>query len=180
MLPTFNDGELRRVDTKGKLDFYSVAVFFYDETAESDPKGEYYDKNSFLRCMPIFGLRIKDNFTYDILVKRIVGLPGDKVELRAETIDDINFIFLYRNDEKVDEDIVMLDCDSLNEATLNYAEKLTAEGGIEATQGVRPFPAYVVPEGCYFVLGDNRDKSIDSRYFTFGAVPERYFLGVVK
>lgn len=180
MVPTLESGTLKHVNTKAKLSYYDVAVFFYDETLTGNPKGEYYDKNSFLRCMPIFGLKIKENFSCEILVKRIVGVAGDVIELRAETIEDINFIFLYRNGEKVIENIVMLNRDNLNAATRAYAEQLTEKGGFEATHGVRPTDPYVVPDGCYFVLGDNRDNSKDSRSFPFGAVPERYFLGVIK
>ena len=31
----------------------------------------------------------------------------------------------------------------------------------------RSFPELVVPEGCYFIMGDNRDDSYDPRYFGF-------------
>lgn len=40
------------------------------------------------------------------------------------------------------------------------------------------YPA-VVPEDCYFIMGDNRDHSTDSRYASIGMVPEEYIMGKV-
>jgi len=50
-------------------------------------------------------------------------------------------------------------------------EPTTREGDVE-------FPL-TVPKGCVFVLGDNRNDSIDSRQSTVGCVPEKYLLGRV-
>jgi len=39
--------------------------------------------------------------------------------------------------------------------------------------------SYEVPEGCYFMLGDNRNKSTDSRYLTNGYIPREDIIGKV-
>ena len=45
--------------------------------------------------------------------------------------------------------------------------------------GVNTITDITVPEGCIFVLGDNRNNSSDSRLPELGAVDERYVLGRV-
>ena len=66
----------------------------------------------------------------ETFVKRVVGLPGETVELR--------------------------------EGNLYIDGELTPEN-FEKTDSVRSFAPTVVPEGKYFVMGDNRDHSNDSR-----------------
>lgn len=83
-------------------------------------------------------------------VKRVIGKPGDKIDI----IDGI----VYRNDE------------ALNESAY-LAENITSEpfAGIPVE-----FP-YIVPEEHYFLMGDNRLVSHDSRYI--GAVSREEIYG---
>lgn len=78
-------------------------------------------------------------------VKRIIGLPGETVEI----IDGVTYI-----------DGVALEEDYLAE-----------------TPNAEDFGPYVVSEGCYFVMGDNRNNSRDSRYWENTFVPEDYIIG---
>ena len=84
------------------------------------------------------------------LIKRVIGLPGDKVEYKNNT--------LYVNDELVEEEF--LD----GHQTENFS---LVSMGYET-----------IPEGKYLVLGDNRENSLDSR--SFGLIDEEDILGKVS
>lgn len=76
-------------------------------------------------------------------IKRIVAGPGDTVELRQKQ--------LYVNDQAVDEPYAQ------------YIEKRYNSSSDPRDN----FGPYLVPEGKYFVMGDNRDQSYDSRYWGY-------------
>lgn len=101
-----------------------------------------------------------DDGTEENLIKRVIGLPGDEIEfiVREGTEDDEYKIYdLYRNGEYVEEDFIL--------------EDMYSKGNTE-------YP-YIVPEGSYFVMGDNRNGSSDSRRRTIGAIPKGDLVGKV-
>jgi signal peptidase I len=88
-------------------------------------------------------------------IKRVIGLPGDTLELRAKKV--------YVNGQALDEP---------------YVHFLTAasEGGEVTSMDVRErYGPVTVPPDHYFVMGDNRDNSQDSRYW--GYLPRSYIKG---
>ncbi len=83
-------------------------------------------------------------------VKRLIGLPGERVELRPE--QGLNFVYI--DGKKLEEPYI----------ARNRRDQRGAE-------------SFTVPEGQYFMMGDNRSKSCDSR--EWGSVPRENLIGKV-
>ena len=94
---------------------------------------------------------------YVCVIKRVIGVAGDKIEIRAEGIR----AYLYRNGEKVESDFPM------------YVKG--AFSG-DPRRGVTP-NTWEVGEGELFVLGDNRDISYDSE--EYGCIKKSQLMGKV-
>jgi signal peptidase I len=91
---------------------------------------------------------LKDPETGDLIVKRIVGLPCETVIMRNDAA--------YVNGRRLFEP---------------YASRFMPDDTLPLGK------ATVVPRDCYFVLGDNRARSLDSR--VFGPVTRESILGVI-
>jgi signal peptidase I len=111
------------------------------------------------------------------LVKRVVGIPGDVVALEGDRVTVNGHPASYSS-----EDVRGLR--GLLAATAAQHPVLLRETGVGNPHQVMLLPergalrslhALVVPRGMYFMLGDNRDDSADSRYFGF--VPRRNIIG---
>jgi signal peptidase I len=108
-------------------------------------------------------------------IKRLVGVPGDTISYRDKR--------LYVNGEPVAvEDMGRYTSDDVKCATpradaIRYLEKLgDTEHEILVHQNSGSSDGqWTVPEGHYFVMGDNRDRSNDSR--AWGFVPEDHLMG---
>ncbi|BBP84718.1 signal peptidase I [Pseudomonas sp. No.21] len=114
-------------------------------------------------------------------IKRVVGLPGDRIAYSSDKR-------LTVNGEQVAEKLVGDEPGTLGSSRL-YEEKLgEAEHLIRKEMKryrMEPGKEWVVPQGHYFMMGDNRDNSNDSRYWNdpnipkdlLGMVPDRNIVG---
>jgi signal peptidase I len=111
------------------------------------------------------------------VVKRIIGLPGDRIHLRNGVV--------YRNGVALDEPYVLDDQDSAEKVRESYRNNFPAVSPTE-DPNVYPnwivdLPSYihgddiVVPPGHYFGMGDHRRVSLDSRYWGF--IPRENVIG---
>ncbi|MGZ8191738.1 MAG: signal peptidase I, partial [Methylococcaceae bacterium] len=106
-------------------------------------------------------------------IKRIIGLPGDKIvyDNKRLIINDmpVNQVSLGRY-QGFGQGQDMTGAEHLVEDLTGIEHSILVRNEIPSG----PF-TYVVPEGSYFVMGDNRDNSNDSRYW--GTVPEENLVG---
>jgi len=109
------------------------------------------------------------------VVKRIIGIPGDRIHLRDGVV--------YRNGEKLDEPYVIHQTgegesnpyrDNFPSVAPSEFSNVTPEWEMALPQHVEG-DDLVVPPNSYFGMGDNRDVSLDSRYWGF--IPEENVIG---
>lgn len=107
----------------------------------------------------------KDGFPYEddseAIVKRVIAVAGQTVEIDYST------------------NTVYVDGVALEEDYLNFANEGTEQYGDDymVERDGMVYSSFQVPEGCIFVMGDNRNGSTDSRYAALGMVDTRYVLG---
>ena len=112
--------------------------------------------------LPIRDIRRRDVIVFKYpdeperdFIKRVIGLPGETVELRAKK--------------------VYIDGQPLDEPYVHFLEPASESQEITSYDVRELYGPVKVPEGQYFVMGDNRDNSQDSRYWGF--LPAHYVKG---
>jgi signal peptidase I len=163
-------------------DYLFVSKFSYGYSRYSFPYGLAPLSGRILASDPqrgdvvVFKLP-KDNETD--YIKRLIGMPGDRVQMRRGV--------LHINGEPVKMEPIepFIDTDLYGARQKVRAYRETLPGGVTHTILKRDddgfannTPEYLVPPGHYFMMGDNRDNSQDSRFADpVGFVPFENFVG---
>lgn len=114
-------------------------------------------------------------------IKRVIGLPGDRIQM-VQGVLHINGVPVET--KLVDTAYSYRDRESgatrtgvLLEETLPEGKKHLILHTGDRTSPYNNTPEYKVPEGYYFMMGDNRDDSMDSRFQSVGPVPFKNLVG---
>ena len=165
-------------------DYIFVSKFAYGYSRYSLPfgpdvmEGRVFTKNHTPKRGDVVVFRLPTDPSVDY-VKRLIGLPGDRIQVKDSE--------LYLNGQKVAHKKLpdFIDEDAEGNRTAIPAFRETLPGGVSYTVlnqlesgPLDNTPEYVVPPKHYFMMGDNRDNSQDSRVLSMvGYVPEENLVG---
>jgi len=161
-----------------------VTKYIYGYSKHSFPFSPSFFSNRFFYKQPNYGDLVvfktpSDNRTD--YIKRLIGLPGDTIQF----IDGKLFINEKKINRKKVETFKLIRCGSFNlntnifiETLPNGVEHITAYSKVGSLQNTKKFK---VPSEHYFLMGDNRDCSKDSRYLdSVGYVSQLNLVGKAK
>ena len=110
------------------------------------------------------------------LIKRLIAVPGDVVEMRNERLvingREAGYDMVGAVSEQVGSSTTYTNALQLTETSDGKQRVILVMPGVQAA---RTFGPVTVPEGQYMMLGDNRDNSVDSRFVGF--VPRELLIG---
>ncbi len=159
-------------------DFLFVSKFSYGYSRYSLPisvplfEGRIFSSDPERGDVIVFQLPTDPSQTY---IKRLIGLPGDVIQVRGG--------ILHINEEPVRRDPIGAQQSASGEAIALLFDETLPNGVVHeireisdglSTDNTRKFR---VPEGHYFMMGDNRDNSRDSRSTLVGFVPAENLVG---
>jgi signal peptidase I len=120
---------------------------------------------------------IDSSAAHELLVKRVIGIPGDRVAMR----DNVLYVNGVRADyQPLGNDKLPGDASSPAQYLAERVDSIAhmVRLSLDNPSPRSSFGPVVVPAGEYLMLGDNRDDSADSRYFGF--FPRKEIMGRVR
>jgi signal peptidase I len=123
------------------------------------------------RIMPYAGVERGEIVTFhspvnsrEYLVKRVIGLPGDRLRVEGSQV--------FINGQPLSEPYVTLEPTAQNPYLDRFPTRVYSDPGVDPgwwkqMQQLTRNGELVIPEGRYFMMGDNRNHSRDSRYWGF-------------
>ena len=163
-------------------DFLFVSKFSYGYSAKSIGYGLFdFPGRVMAEHMPqrgdviVFKLPTDPSIDY---IKRLIGLPGDRIQvihgilnINGMPVERISLGTMHYHDVSRDVDFQKYD-EVLPNGVHHTIVEESDDGPLDNT------PEYTVPAGYYFMMGDNRDNSQDSRVMSkVGFVPYENFVG---
>ena len=161
-------------------DYLFVSKFSYGYSRHSFPFSAAPISNRVMASTPERGdvavFRLPSNVSVDY-IKRVVGLPGDRIQVKRG--------ILHINGQAVERRLVgngNITSGQSSLVTRRY-EEVFPDGHRHIIQEVSDnqifdnTPEFTVPDGHFFMMGDNRDNSRDSRSSSVGFVPFENFIG---
>lgn len=167
MLPTYTSGTVVKVDRTANQNTISrgdVVVFYLNHPGWLKEHFDFFSK----------GKQDADN-QYRLLIKRVIATQGDQIWVERISETDQYVVKIKTADgNMVSELYTDPNGDTIEETTF-YVPASQLKRLEQYTQ-VTP---YVVPQGYFFAMGDNRSNSHDSRYADMGDIPYDNVFGKV-
>ncbi|MFZ5669680.1 MAG: signal peptidase I [Pseudomonadota bacterium] len=149
-----------------KGDYIIVSKYSYGYSKHSIPfspplfKGRLFERAPKRGDIIVFKLPADNHTDY---IKRLIGVPGDRVQVRAGVVYVNGRAITRVQDGPGDPGVCWNGSTVQRFAETNMIGKSYVTYDCGPRGDVDDTPTYIVPEGHYFFMGDNRDNSLDSR-----------------
>lgn len=164
-------------------DFIAVANFPYGFSPLSIPYTPSSWATRWLAKEPERGdvivIRVPHDQNRDY-IKRLIGLPGDRIQVKQGILHVNGKAVLLEEgepytyyDQKGKAETGKIFYETLPNGVKHQILKIAEWGSAPADNT----PEYIVPEDAYFLMGDNRDRSMDSRFSNIGFIHKKNLIG---